>query len=351
MLQITKKFISFIKNPFKGKHGPLLIAEIGGNHEGNFQYAKELAKLAIASNVDYVKFQVYTGDSLVSNLESPDRNKHFKKFELKKNQYLELAQMTTEKGIGFTSSVWNPESIKWIDNYMGLYKIGSGDLTAYPLLKKIAEVNKPIILSTGLSSEKEVMEAVQYIQSINPNYKSKEMLALLQCTSMYPITPKDSHLNVMSRLKELTDLTIGYSDHTECSKALYYATAMGAEVLEFHFTDNRKGKVFRDHKVSLTPKEVETLIEEIKLIKDYQGVSNKQPLKIEIDHEHHISFRRAVYPSSDIRAGEKLTEDNLTILRPLHGIDARDYRKLLGKKALKDLKKHQKLNWNLIEKL
>ncbi|TDQ09925.1 N-acetylneuraminate synthase family protein [Pedobacter metabolipauper] len=331
---------------FKGKHGPLLIAEIGGNHEGDFEYAKKLAQMAIDTDVDYVKFQIYTGDSLVSKEESPDRNKHFKKFELSKDQHIYLAEMVKEAGILYTSSVWDIEAMEWLDQYISLYKIGSGDLTAYSVLKKTAEKGKPMIVSTGLSTEQEVLDTISYIQSVNAEYKSKEMLAILQCTSMYPIQQGDAHLNVMGRLKDLSGLTIGYSDHTEGSKALKYAVAMGAEVLEFHFTDSREGKAFRDHKVSLTPAEIADLIEEIKLIKTLQGNPIKQPLPIELDNNHEVSFRRAVYPSKDLKSGEILTEDNLTVLRPNHGIDAREYDNVIGKTVKHDLKMHQKLSWD-----
>ncbi|WP_298148589.1 N-acetylneuraminate synthase family protein [Flavobacterium sp.] len=333
---------------FIGKYGPLLIAEIGGNHEGDFEYAKRLAKLAIDSGVDYVKFQVYTGDTLVSQVESPDRNKHFKKFELSQEQHIELAEMVLAAGVKYTSSVWDLDAMVWLDKYISLYKIGSGDLTAYPVLRKTAELGKPIIISTGLSTEAEVLEAVSFIQSVNDIYRDPNYLAVLQCTSMYPIPNADANLSVMSRLKELTGLTIGYSDHTEGSKALMYSVAMGAEVLEFHFTDSREGKVFRDHKVSLTNPEIKELIAEIQEINSLKGSCTKQPVAIEIENGHVQSFRRAVYPARDIEAGEIFTTENLTVLRPNAGIDARDYEKLLGKSSATSLKKHQKLDWNLI---
>lgn len=336
-------------NPFVGKHGPLLIAEIGGNHEGDFEYAKKLAQLAIDTNVDYVKFQIYSGDTLVSSLESPDRNKHFKKFELTQEQHRELAQMVINAGLLYTSSVWDVNAMDWIDEYISLYKIGSGDLTAYPVLRETALKGKPMIISTGLSHEQEVLDAVAFIQSVNPIYKNKEMLAVLQCTSMYPINPSDANLSVMGRLREVTGLTIGYSDHTEGSKALQYAVAMGAEVLEFHFTDSREGKQFRDHKVSLTPNEIKELIDEIGLIQQYQGNRTKMPVQIEEENGHVQSFRRAVYPSRDIKAGEVFTNDNLTVLRPAHGIDAREFDNLIGKKATKDFAYHEKLDWGFIQ--
>ena len=337
-----------MENNFKGKHGPLLIAEIGGNHEGNFEYAKQLAKLAIETDVDYVKFQIYTGDTLVSSVESPDRNKHFKKFELTKDQHIYLAEMVKEAGILYTSSVWDIDAMLWLDKYITLYKIGSGDLNAYPVLKATALKGKPMIISTGLATEAEVLETIAFLQTVNSMYKSKDMLAVLQCTSMYPILPKDANLNVMQRLKELTHLTIGYSDHTEGNKALMYAVAMGAEVLEFHFTDNREGKVFRDHKVSLAPAEIKELITEISLIKDFQGDGNKKPVAIEIENGHVDSFRRAVYPIKDLKKGTVITEQDLTVLRPNHGIDARDFYKLIGKTINTDIQMHQKLDWSFI---
>lgn len=331
---------------FKGKHGSLLIAEIGGNHEGNFEYAKKLAQLAIETDVDFVKFQVYSGDTLVSSMESPDRNKHFKKFELTREQHIYLAEMVLEAGISYTSSVWDIDAMKWLDKYISIYKIGSGDLTAYPVLNKTAQIGKPIIISTGLSTEEEVLSTVEYIQSVNSTYKSSDMLAILQCTSMYPIRDQDANLAVMHSLKTKTNLTVGYSDHTEGSKALFYAAAMGADVLEFHFTDSREGKTFRDHKVSLLPSEVKELIQEINLINTLKGSSIKQPVSIEIDNGHVDSFRRAIYPSRDIAAGELITEENMTVLRPNHGIDAREFDVLLGKRAQIDLKRHQRLEWS-----
>jgi len=330
------------------KDFPLLIAEIGGNHEGNFNYAKELTRLAINSGADAVKFQIYTGNTLVSKLESPQRNNHFKKFELSNEQHIELAKMVLDAGRLYSSSVWDVKALEWIDPYVSFYKIGSGDLTAYPVLKAIALRNKPIVLSTGLSTEDEVVECVKYLQDLNHIYKKQSHLGVLQCTSMYPITQNDVHLDVMKRFEEKYNWTSGYSDHTEGTLALETAVAMGAKILEFHFTDSREGKSFRDHKVSLTCDEVLGLREKIKSIKALQGQPTKQPLPIEIENGHDLSFRRAVYPSKDIDKGEILDESNLTVLRPLSGIDARDYHKLIGRRILRDVKKHQKLEWNFI---
>jgi N-acetylneuraminate synthase/N,N'-diacetyllegionaminate synthase len=335
-----------MKSPWEGKFGPLLIAEIGGNHLGDFEYAMELANLAIDTNVDYVKFQMYQGDTLVSRFESPDRNKHFKTFELLKEEYIALAELCQAHGIGYLASVWDAEFLDWIDDYMSIYKIGSGDLTAYPIISKIAEKKKPIILSTGLSTLEEVLDAVAYIRSVDKRYEDPNYLALLQCTSMYPIQNSDANLDVMDTLRKATGLTVGYSDHTEGTKALFVAAARGAQILEFHFTNRREGQWFRDHKVSITPDEVRALQAEISAIKELRGNGIKRPLDCEA--EHLISFRRAVYPTQNIKAGERLTADKLMCLRPNHGIDAREFTKVLNKTARVDLQAYQTLEWEML---
>lgn len=328
---------------WKGKHGPLLIAEIGGNHEGDFEYAKKLTKLALEADVDFVKYQLYSGDSLVSKLENPQRNQHFKKFELSREQYIELAEMCHANGARFMASVWNPDYFSWIDPYMDIYKIGSGDLTAYPVLKSTAELGKPIILSTGLSNLEEVKDAVAFIQSVNDLYKDPEYLSILQCTSMYPIPFEDANLNVMKSFEQSFGLPVGYSDHTEGAYALEIAVAMGAQILEFHFTDVREGKEFRDHKVSLTRDEVIELTRKIKMIDQLKGSAEKMALPVEGDHVR--TFRRAVYLKKDMASGEIIEEDDLITLRPNHGIDARDYQKLIGKKLNKNVRAFEKLDW------
>jgi len=330
---------------FSGKHGPLLIAEIGGNHEGNFEYAKQLTEYAIQSDVDFIKYQIYTGDSLVSKIEGKQRNEHFKKFELTKAQHIELATQVLNAGKGYMASVWDLNALSWIDEYMTIYKIGSGDLTAYPVLEVISKIGKPIILSTGLSTQKEVLETIDFIQGINDIYRNPNYLAILQCTSMYPIEPKYANLLVIETLKKVTDLTIGYSNHTIGNKALLYAYLIGAKILEFHFTDCAENRSFRDHQISLTKEGVLELISEIKEIQIYKGDGIKQPMDIETDNGHDISFRRALYLNKNMKKGDVIDYNDLIALRPLVGIDARCYKKILGKKLKIDKKAFEKINW------
>jgi N-acetylneuraminate synthase/N,N'-diacetyllegionaminate synthase len=324
-------------SPWSGAHGPLLIAEIGGNHEGDFPYARRLTELAITSGADAVKFQLYTGATLVNALESPDRHQHFKRFELPREQHLELAGMCRTAGVAYLASVWDLEMLDWIDAHLAVHKVGSGDLTAYPILRELARRGKPMIISTGLSTLEEVLAAVAFVQSVDARYRRADMLALLQCTSMYPIEDREANLRVMDTLREATGVTVGYSDHTKGRTALFVAAARGAEVLEFHFTDDRTGKTFRDHQVSLTADEVRALCADLDQLRLLLGDGVKRPLPSEIETGHVTSFRRAVYCRHAIRQGQIISADDLVVLRPNHGVDARQYDELVGRRAARDL--------------
>ena len=325
------------QSPWSKLDRPFLIAEIGGNHEGKFEKAKEMLNLAIDSGADCIKFQIYSADSIVSKVESPDRHKHFKKFELSKEQHIELAKICKSKGVYYTSSIWSDDYLDWIDPYLDFYKIGSGDMTAFPLIKAIVKKEKPIILSTGLSSIDEVLDSVAFIQNCNSKYKDPSMLCLLQCTAMYPIKKRDVNLNVMLKYKELTGLASGYSDHTEGIEALKIASNMGADVLEFHFTDSREDKVFRDHKVSLIKNEVIELKKYIKDSKEIKGDPEKKLQMIELENNHNISFRRGVYLNKSVKKGEIIKLSDLIFLRPAKGTDARMYDEVIGSTVLKDI--------------
>ena len=329
-----------------GKNGPLLIAEIGGNHEGDFAYAKRLTKLAIKSNVDIIKFQIYTGETLVNKLVSPDRFKHFKKFQLSKKQHIYLAEMCLANGIKYLASVWDTEVLKWLDKYLEIYKIGSGDLTAYPVIKEFAKRGKPIILSSGLSSSKEIKDTINFLINKNKKYKSKEFLSVLQCTSSYPTIDQEANLKTITKLIDNNNITPGYSDHTIGSLALKSAYTLGAQILEFHFTDTRKNKIFRDHKVSLNLNETKELIKDLKRIRNLLGTNIKKPTASEIKSKHLISFRRGVYLNKDLKKGSKIRESDIVCLRPNIGVDAKNYRNIIGRKVKRNIKKLEKLTIN-----
>jgi N-acetylneuraminate synthase/N,N'-diacetyllegionaminate synthase len=333
-----------MKNFFwNGKNGPLLIAEIGGNHEGNFFYAKKLTRQALKSGVDVIKFQLYSGNTLVNQKISPKRNKHFKKFELTKNQHIELAKMCVESGAQYNASIWDANMIDWVDKYLKFYKIGSGDLTAYPIIYEFAKRGKPILLSTGLSNLPEIKETINFIIKTNPKYNKKNMIALMQCTSMYPTHDTDVNLSVIPELKKIFKCEIGFSNHSVGDLALLTSYVKGANILEFHFTDTRKKKVFRDHFISLTKDEVVKLVLNLKRIKILLGKSKKKTLKSEIVSGNLKSFRRAIYFNKNISKGYVIKKEDIICLRPNEGLDARKVSVIIDKKAPKSFKAFQKI--------
>ena len=175
------------------------------------------------------------------------------------------------------------------------------------------------------------------------------MLSIMQCTSMYPIPDEDANLNVIKSLQNEFPYSIGYSDHTEGVLAVHYAAALGAKVIEVHFTDDREGKEFRDHKVSFTPDELQSFKAKTKDIVSLLGDGNKRPMKSEIESGHRVSFRRALYPSRDIGYGEIIKESDLVALRPMHGICASNLNEIIGKKACKPIPKLSPLDFDFFE--
>jgi N,N'-diacetyllegionaminate synthase len=335
-------FSPYIEPPtpcFIGKDEVFIIAEIGGNHEGNFEYAKKLLMDAASTGVHAVKFQTYKADKIVSKVENEARHKHFKKFELTLDQYKELAALAKKHKVMFMSSLWDEDAIADLGPYMTIHKVGSGDLTNYPLLEIIAKKNKPLIMSTAMTTLEEVKHAVDFINKVNPSLIKERKLVLLHCVAMYG-EPKDefANLQAMRVLQHAFPyIPIGYSDHTAGVYACELAIGMGASVIEKHFTDD-KTREFRDHHLSANVEEMKNLVQKAKQIKKILGHHHKKPVESIETPERIKEFRRAVYLKQDAKKGTKLAKAMLITLRPNVGIDARKFYDVLGKKLKKDKK-------------
>lgn len=325
---------------------PFIIAEIGGNHEGDISYAKKLLIDAAKSGANAVKFQSYFPDKIVSKIENEDRHKHFSKFVLPINQYIELAKLAEENNTLFMTSIWDVDTLAKLNPYIGIHKIGSGDLTNYPLIREIIKTKKPFIFSTAMASMDEIVNTVNFINTLDEKYISQGKLAILQCVAMYG-QPKDEYanLNVIRELeKKFPGIIIGYSDHTEGNYAANIAVALGAKILELHFTDD-KSRQFRDHQLSITKDELVELKKNIDKTSTLLGSKEKKPVKDIETPERIWEFRRACYLKVDCSKGDTITIDNLTTLRPCSGIDAREYDSLIGKKLLVDKLAFHALSW------
>ena len=187
---------------------PYCIAEIGGNHEGDFSKALELVDLALATPVDAIKFQTYFADTLVEQSADPDRWRHFKKFELTLDQHEEIARIITTSGKDYLTSIWDMGSYSRLSQYLKYVKIGSGDMDSYSFLNLAAKTKKPIILSTGLSTLAEVENSIELLRKFDAIYKSKDMITVLQCTSMYPIHFNEANLSVMKSLENFGQILV-----------------------------------------------------------------------------------------------------------------------------------------------
>lgn len=326
---------------------PFIIAEIGGNHEGDFEYAKKLLINASEAGANAVKFQTYYPDKIVSKVVNKERHEHFAKFALPIEKYIELAELAHKNNIMFMSSIWDKDSLKILDPYIGIHKIGSGDLTNYPLIEEILKTNKPFIFSVAMANLEEIKETVEFINNKNPSYLKEGKLAILQCVAMYG-DPKHefANLNVIRELQtQFPKVNIGYSDHTIGNYAANIAVALGANILELHFTDD-KSRDFRDHHLSVTKDELLELRNNISLTSALLGSSEKKPVKDIESPERIWEFRRACYLNQNCKKGDILTEENLTTLRPCEGIDARNFYQLLGKALLVDKPAFYPLSWD-----
>ncbi len=328
-------FLTSEKNPV------YFIAEIGGNHEGNFDKALEQLELAIEANVDAVKFQIYYGDKLVSPRENKKRNEKFSNFALERKEFEHLARICEENNTDFLASIWDQESLDWADELVPFHKIGSGDLTAFPLIREIAKTGKPILLSTGLSTLTEIERTVDFISDIDSTYVAENKLVLLQCNSAYPTPDEDANVATVQGLEKEFNLPVGYSDHTFGPEAAYLATLNGASVLEMHFTDTREDQTFRDHDISIKRDEVGELMDRIRRAAELLGNTEKQVTESERESGHVTSFRRSIYAAEEIEPGEKITGQNTTVLRPEHGIPAWKYDSIIGNKLVNSRKQFQ----------
>ena len=326
---------------FNSKYNPcFFIAEVGSNHEGNFVNAKKLIIEAAKSNADLIKIQIYTPDGMVNKIFDKSRYKHFSRLTLSLNQYIELAKLCKKYKKKFSASIWDPDLIEPLNKFIDIYKVGSGDINNFQIIKKILKTGKPLIISTGLASFREIKNTLDYIKSINKKYIYLKKIALLHCNTAYPTPPEDSNLLNISKLKKKFNLPTGFSDHTVGSEVIKTAYTLGAEIIEKHFSINPKLKSFRDHQISLNKFQTIKFLDDCKFIKNLMREKKKTLSKSEKNQKNLSSFRRSIYAKNQINKGDTFTEENIISLRPFkrNAYKAEKYYSLIGKKAKKNYK-------------
>ena len=322
-----------------------IIAEAGVNHNGSTELAFKLVDAAVNAGADAVKFQTFKPENLVSkNSQKAEYQKKttdssesqlemLKKLELNLDAYKKLSDYCKEKDIIFLSTPFDHSSIDLLYELgIKIFKIPSGEITNLPYLRHIGSLKKKIILSTGMSTLKEIGDALSVL--VNSGTR-KENISVLHANTMYPTPMEDVNLNVMKTIREEFDVAVGYSDHTLGIEVDIAAVAMGATIIEKHFTLDKAMKG-PDHKASLEPKELRDMVRAIRNIEKALGNNQKKASPSEQVNKNIV--RKSITAKCIIKKGERLTEDNLIVKRPGIGISPMKWDKVIGTLAMTDYK-------------
>lgn len=315
---------------------PLVIAEIGANHEGDVGTAKAMIREAARAGADAVKFQAYKAEKIVARTETA-RFAHFQQLSLPDPAFVELAGEAGANGLLFLSTAFDLDAVEFLDPLMPAFKVASGDLTFLPLLERMAQKGKPILLSTGMASLDEIQGALDTIQHAARISRGElgERVVLLHCVSSYPTAPEEANLRAIHRLSEAFGVPVGYSDHTLGILACLAAVAMGASVIEKHFTLRKERQTFRDHHLSADAAEMSELTRNLKVLATMLGSGEKGPMPSE--QANRVSMRRSLAARRDIKAGDVISAEQITCLRPGTGLPPSQLHDVLGQVALEDI--------------
>jgi N,N'-diacetyllegionaminate synthase len=321
----------------------LIIAEAGVNHNGNLDMARRLIDVAAEAGADLVKFQTFNADRLVTRAAQKaayqtqtakaDESQHamLRELELSRDAHESLIVHCRQKGVGFFSTGFDEESVDLLAK-LGLdrFKIPSGEITNLPYLRHVGRYGKPVILSTGMGQLGEIKAALEVLeQSGTP----RERITVLHCNTAYPTPMSDVNLRAMLSIRDAFKVAVGYSDHTQGIEVAIAAVALGATVIEKHFTLDRN-MPGPDHKASLEPEELKAMVQAIRNIEQALGDGIKRPSPSEA--KNIPIARKSIVAACTIRAGELLSEANLAVKRPGTGISPMRWDEILGQRAPRD---------------
>jgi N,N'-diacetyllegionaminate synthase len=328
----------------------IIIAEAGVNHNGDYENAKKLILEAANAGADYVKFQTFKADKLVSkdaqkaeyqkvNLKEGGDTQYemLKKLEMSDEWHYELIEYANKCGVKFLSTGFDEDSIDFLDSLkIDLFKIPSGEITNKPYLEHIAKKGKPVIISTGMSNLQEIKNAIDVFQK---HQISKNDITVLHCNTEYPTPMQDVNLLAMNTIRKELEVNIGYSDHTLGIEVPIAAVALGAVIIEKHFTLDRN-MIGPDHLASLIPAELKQMVTSIRNIeKAISGNGIKEPSDSE---KKNLSVvRKSLHYKHDLTKGSVIEKQNLVTLRPGNGISPMDYEEIIGKTLSRNVLKNE----------
>ncbi len=337
--------IDHISDPSKP---PLIVAELSGNHHQCFDTAKQIIKLAVESGANAIKIQTYTADSITLPSRSDEfilrsglwkgRSLHelYQEASTPYDWHVPLSNYANSIGVPLFSTPFDEEAVEFLESSINpeVYKISSFEITHIPLLKRVAATGKPVILSTGMAEEIEIEEAVETLRAIGDGNT-----ILLKCVSEYPSSNDGFHLRSMTTLATKFKCLVGLSDHTLTNEVALGATALGARVIEKHFTNSRRDRGI-DSAFSLEPQELQTLVSQVHAL--HSALGSEQIGGTEQD-AHQLIYRRSIYISRPIAKGELLSKENIKIIRPALGLAPKFWDQIIGRPASKDLQQYSPL--------
>ena len=324
-----------------------IIAEAGVNHNGDIDIAKKMVDAAVDAGADIIKFQTFKAKNLVTayakqaeyqinNCQKKENSQYdmLKKLELSEENFILLQNYCNMKNITFLSTPFDLESIDFLNKLdMPFWKIPSGEITNYPYLVSIAKTEKPVILSTGMCTMQDIELAIEVL-----NKNGCNNIKILHCNTQYPTPMQDVNLKAIKALRNRFKVKIGYSDHTQGIEVAIAAVALGATIIEKHFTLDRTMEG-PDHKASLEPKELKSMIRAIRNVEISLGSEEKMPTQSEL--QNIAIARKSIVAKRSIHIGEKFTEENLTTKRPGTGINPMQWEYVIGKASTKEYNKDE----------
>lgn len=333
----------------------IVIAEAGVNHNGDMHLAKKLIEVAAEAGADFVKFQTFKADKLVSkeakkaayqskNIGDGEDSQHgmLKKLELTHENHLELIEHCKQQKISFFSTAFDVEGIQYLDKLgLAVFKSPSGEITNYPYLRELAKTGKPVILSTGMASLGEIEDAIHVLME---NGGNREKITVLHCNTEYPTPMEDVNLKAMNTIQNAFGVSVGYSDHTLGIEVPIVAVGLGATIIEKHFTLDRN-LPGPDHKASLEPDELKAMIKAIRNAElAISGSGRKEPSSSELKNKE--IARKSIHLAKGLTKGTALAEEDLIPLRPGNGISPMEWSNIIGRKLKVDKTGFEMLNWS-----
>jgi N,N'-diacetyllegionaminate synthase len=310
-----------------------VVAEIGVNHEGDADVARRLIDLAADAGADAVKLQSYTPERFAS-ASDPQRLARVTRFALSEEVQLRLHQHAQERGIPLFSSAITEDVVPFLASWCPAIKIASGDLDFQPVIVAAAETGLPVMISTGVGEVAEIDRAVNWFRATVGADLLRDRLILMHCVSAYPTPLDQANVAAVPFLRERYGLRVGYSNHVIEPEATLAAVALGAQVVEVHFTDQRHGREFRDHALSFEPQELRALMDGVARVRTSLGQHGKGRQACELAPE---IIRKGVVAARDLPAGTVLARHDLMFARPATEFSALDVEALVGRKLLEPL--------------